>query len=223
MNSRFFLQRHQEMARRLDEWFRALQAKHADRMRCRRGCAQCCYGLFDVSLPDAFRIAQAVSALSQNTRSEVLERARIIQEKILRDEPELCAPFFLHSLSEERIDRLVERIPDTRCPFLDIHDGCLVYDDRPFACRFEGAPMVDSQDGLFGDWCELNFREGLAPDVSADLRLDYYEIHAVEQEAAEHLSCYLLGDRRAETTVFLPSVPATFEDFWKFRIDGCSL
>jgi Fe-S-cluster containining protein len=223
MNSRDFLRKHKGLAWRLDEWFRALQAKHANRMKCRQGCAQCCYGLFDVSLPDAFWVAQAVAALSADIRSEVLERARIIQQKILREEPELRVPFFLHSLSEDKIDRLVERIQDTRCPFLDMHDCCLVYDDRPFACRLEGIPMVDSQDGLFGDWCELNFKEGIPPDVSIDLRLDYYEIRAIEQEAAEHLSCCLLGQQQAEATVFLPSIPATFENFWKSRIDGFNL
>jgi hypothetical protein len=44
--------------------------------------------------------------------------------------------------------------------------------------------MVDIRDGLFGDWCELNFTQGISPEIAADLRLDFGEIQAIEQTAA---------------------------------------
>jgi hypothetical protein len=117
MNCRSFLQKHNNLARQTDEWFHAVRAKHADKVLCGHGCAQCCYG-------------------------------------------------------------------------------------------------------LFGDWCPLNFREGVTPDVSEDLCLDYYEIQAVEQEVTDHLTGCMVGKRQAEVTVFIPSVIAAIDGFWKSRIDG---
>ena len=74
--------------------------------------------------------------------------------------------------------------------------------------------MVDPHDGVFGDWCELNFKEGVSSGMEEHLRLDYYELQEVEQEATAYLSSLLLGSRQEEATVFLPSVIASFDTFW---------
>ncbi len=50
--------------------------------------------------------------------------------------------------------------------------------------------MVDARDGLFGDWCELNFTAGISPQMAEDLRLDYYGIQETEEGP----------------TIFIPSV-----------------
>jgi Fe-S-cluster containining protein len=189
-------------------------------MQCGRGCARCCYGLFDVGLPDAFRVAKAFGALPEEIRFEIGDRASVIQEKIRQEGSELRNPFFLNAISQYRIDQLVERIQEVRCPFLGECHDCLIYEDRPLACRLEGIPMVDSNDGLFGDWCELNFKEGISSELTQDLRLDYYEIEAVEQEVTEYLSEYMLGNRQAQVTVFIPSVIASFDSFWNFHSIG---
>ena len=78
--------------------------------------------------------------------------------------------------------------------------------------------MVDTRDGLFGDWCELNFKEGVFPETARDLSLDYYEIQAIELEATGNLSEVLLASRQEEATVFVPSVIAAFGSFWKSRV-----
>ncbi len=76
-----FLEKHDAMVNHLDEWFRSFQAMHQDQMQCGKGCAHCCCGLFDVSLPDALRIAKGFDMLAGDTRSLVMDRASVIQEK----------------------------------------------------------------------------------------------------------------------------------------------
>lgn len=208
------LQKHNSLVDYLDKWFRLIQGKHADQMKCACGCAQCCHGLFDISLPDALWAARAFGKLPQEIRSGVAKASSEIQEKIAQEGTELQAPFFLNKISQDRIDQLVESVHGVGCPLLDDNDGCLIYEDRPVACRLEGVPMVDFYDGVFGDWCELNFKESIPPDLAEDLRLDYYELQAVEQEVTAHLSHHLLGSRQEEVTVFLPSVIASFDTFW---------
>lgn len=159
-------------------------------MSCRQGCARCCHGLFDISIPDSQRVAEGFRTIPREVREQVAERAAMIQSRIEEEEPDLGYPFYLNSLSQDRVDRLVEAIGDVRCPFLDESDSCLIYEYRPIACILEGVPMVDVHDGLFGDWCELNFRDGFSPEMQPDLRLDYYEVQEAEQE----------------TTILIPSV-----------------
>ena len=208
------LQEHDNLVDRLDNWFQSIQNRYADQMQCARGCAHCCYGLFDVSLLDAFRIAQAFGILPQEIKSAAAAASSAIQKKIIQEGRELREPFFLNKISEERIDQLVEYVQDARCPLLDDNDHCLIYEHRPIVCRLEGIPIVDSQDGLFGDWCELNFKEDISSAMTEDLQLDYYELMATEQQIAENLSHHLLGSRQKEVTVFIPSIIAAFDSFW---------
>jgi len=154
------IQKHEDMMRRLDEWFAHLHTLYPDKIKCERGCALCCHGLFDVSLADAVQIIRGYDLLPEDIRMSVRERASLIQRQIKGASGMAAEPLFLN-LSQGEIDELVERIDGVRCPFLGTDDECLIYDQRPLACRLEGVPMVDRHDGLFGDWCELNFQNGV--------------------------------------------------------------
>ncbi len=203
-----------QLADKLDDWFIKLKARYSSQIQCKLGCARCCYGLFDVSLPDAVRVAQAFGQLPEITRDFVSRRAWAIQEQIEKECCGLTDPYFLF-ISAERVDGIVESIGEVRCPFLGEQNQCLIYDARPIACRLEGIPMVDTCDGLFGDWCDLNFKDGFVGDPPQDLCLDYYEIQAIEQKTTEKLSAVLLSTRLEEVTVFIPSIVAAYEGFWK--------
>jgi len=203
------------MVRRLDAWFRSVQIQNAAQMQCGPGCAQCCHGLFDISLPDAVRIAGAFDMLQGGVQASVKDRSSAIQQRICRDAPELREPFFLNAMSHETIDCIADSLPNVRCPLLDDGNRCLVYEARPVACRLEGIPMVDCRDGLFGDWCELNFLEGVTPEQTKSLKLDYYEIQSVEQEAGKSILECLPENPKMEVTVFIPSIIASFATFWK--------
>lgn len=48
-----WLQRHREFLVGVERWFESIRRKHSGEMQCGRGCAPCCRGLFDISLPDA--------------------------------------------------------------------------------------------------------------------------------------------------------------------------
>jgi len=199
------LRKHEELLKTLTAWFQSIQSAQATQMQCVKGCSRCCHGLFDVSLPDALSILQGFRRLSPDRRLTVVEAASAIQQHIIRECPELEEPCFLCGISEDTIDKIADRVGEVRCPLLDEADRCMIYDYRPLACRLEGVPMVDAQDGLFGDWCALNFRGGTTPELLESLRLDYYQIQAAECAATAHLSQYLFGVRRDEMTIFIPS------------------
>jgi Fe-S-cluster containining protein len=198
----------------LDMWFRSVRVKYGARMRCGEGCTFCCCGLFDIPLPDALRVAKGFYRLSQSFKNDVAHQASTIHAALLREIPELENPYFLDSVSEARIDLLTDIFSTVRCPFLNADDICLIYEYRPSACVLEGIPMMDFHDGLFDDWCEFNFTEGIDPALEEDLRLDYYEIQATIQHIAESLIERIPALSTKEATVFIPSVVASFESFW---------
>jgi len=171
--------------------------------------------LFDVSFPDALMVAEGLSTLPDDTRAALTACAAAIQQTIHREAPELKSPFLLSEISEECIDRIVACMGSQRCPFLDEQNECLIYQYRPLACRLEGAPMVDAQDGLFGDWCELNFTAGVPAEAMKDLERDYYQIQDAEENLTESLTRTLLGRKLSCATVFIPSLIVEFESYWK--------
>jgi hypothetical protein len=153
--------------------------------------------------------------LPAETRTLVAASAAEIQKKIAKQAPELKAPYLLKMGDDSLIDRIVTRASSPRCPLLASDDSCLIYEHRPLACRMEGIPMVDVHDGLFGDWCELNFVAGVPSDAQDDLLRNYYELQEVERSSTARLSESLLGERQEALTVFIPSLIAEYENFWR--------
>jgi Fe-S-cluster containining protein len=206
---------HKKLLRNIDAWFASVRRSQASQMQCGRGCALCCYGLFDISLPDALEVVEGLSALPDETRAQVAARSAEVQGVIAQAAPELERPFLLSGLTEDRIDQIVDQAGGARCPFLGEENECLIYEHRPLACRLEGAPMVDVRDGLFDDWCELNFTKGVPSDAIENLRQDYYEIQEVEERCSESLSQARWGKRQSRVTTFIPSLVVEYEAFWR--------
>ena len=84
---------------------------------------------------------------------------------------------------------------------------------------------VDGQDGLFDNWCERNFQEGITPETESalitDLQLDYYAMQDLEQAAAMRL-LRLFGDSHSTCqeapTVLMPSIIAAYADFRRLEL-----
>ncbi len=134
---------------------------------------------------------------------------------IRNEAPDLSPPFLLDQINEQHIDQIVDRVPNARCPFLGTQNECLIYQDRPLACRREGTPMVDIRDGLFGDWCELNFTGGVPQEALRDLERDYIEVQQCEDDLTESLTQRFLRKKLRRATIFIPSLIVEFENYWR--------
>ena len=222
------VRKYDELLATLDRRFQSVHARYPYDIACGDGCAACCHGLFDVSLPDARRIVRGYAALPPPLQDAVAERALRLQDRILGKLPELSSPYLLDASDQnvqDRIDAMTELMPEARCIFLDDGDRCLIYDDRPMACRLEGLPMIDRHDGLFDDWCEKNFKEGIAPETSselmAELQLDYYAMQELEQMAAMRLVRLFRDSHptgKEAPTVLIPSIIAAYADFQRLAL-----
>jgi len=134
-----------------EEEFRRNRQLHGTRIRCERGCSECCHQLFQITELEAVEISRGVRSLPPE-QAEVL-RARadayLSARKVLTgapDEPEAWG-----SLPP----------PGSRlaCPALD-EGACAIYPHRPLICRKFGIPLwnPDRPGRVYA--CALNFREG---------------------------------------------------------------
>jgi Fe-S-cluster containining protein len=197
----------------VDEWFKVIRQKYAAQMQCGKGCTACCHGLFVISLGDAVEVARGFQELPPDTQRRVHARAAALHDAIRQAAPEAPKPAFFGE-DDPRIDHIIETANNPPCPCLGDAGECLIYDRRPLSCRLEGAPMIDARDGLFGDWCELNFKQGIPDAAIGELTQDYNIIDAADDaRSAEVARRAGLPDPRAVT--FIPSVIAEFESFWK--------
>lgn len=204
-----------ELLQNIDSWFATVLSRCPTEMQCARGCALCCHGLFDISMPDAVLLSQGLGTLPPEVLQEAVARAAPVQAAIVRLAPELKAPFLLDQIPEGRIDEIVDQATSPPCPLLGSQQECLVYEYRPLACRLEGVPMVDTRDGLFGDWCELNFTNGVPSGSLDSLTRDYVAMQEAERRGNEIISETLWGEKRPRATVFIASLLDQYDNLWR--------
>jgi Fe-S-cluster containining protein len=197
----------------IDEWFGNVRRKYSEQMQYGKGCTACCYGLFDITLSDAVNVARGFAGLPEDLKERVYSRAAGLHHKLRETVPDLPEPTILHE-DDPRLDQIIDAVDIAPCPCLGDAGECLIYENRPLACRLEGVPMVDVHEGLFGDWCELNFKEGIPENALSDLEQDYNHIDQLQETRSAGVAQRAgLSDQRAVT--FIPSVIAEYESFWK--------
>ncbi len=114
-----------QLYKQIDQTFKQVANNFPKEFKCKKGCCECCYAAFDISLIEAAAIKKAFSTLGKKTKKYCLNRAkeakRLWQEKII----------------EEKLDISKVKIP---CPLLSRDNECLLYKLRPVNCRTYGIP-----------------------------------------------------------------------------------
>lgn len=188
---------YQQLLGELDEWFaRGVAEAGPGVVLCRRGCAACCHGPFDISPADAQLVAGAVSRLDPVVRAAVQLRAQHQVSEYAEIEPDWSSPWAIDDEGEHRFDRLSERLANAPCPALGDDNTCLIYDDRPANCRMIGLPMVTLDGGILENACPII-------DTSAEyaaLRPIRFDLTAFE-DAAEDRDAIAMTNGWVSTTV----------------------
>jgi Fe-S-cluster containining protein len=197
----------------IDGWFKQIRLKYASQMQCGKGCTACCHGLFDISLADAVEVARGFQKLPPELQQEIYSEAEKLYERIVSGVPGSGDPIVFDE-DDPRIDEIVDSANTPKCPLLGPAGESRIYEHRPLACRLEGVPMVDIHQGLFGDRCELNFKDGIPEGAIADVQQDYDHIDAI-QEARSMDVAARAGLRDPTVITFIPSVIVEYGKFWK--------
>ncbi len=156
---------------------------------CRKGCTQCCVGVFAIGPADALRLKQGLAALKQKHPTQ----AARIQQRATASWARL-APQFPGDVASGLIDTDGQCEPsedfedfanDEPCPALDMVSGsCDLYASRPQTCRLFGPPVATPEG--FGI-CELCFHQATDVEIAkAAITAPSPELStALDQAAAE--------------------------------------
>src|SRR6516162_9059893 len=125
----------------VDAWYRSVQEAHPAEVPCRKGCRDCCIGLFDVSLADRDLLREGLAKADPETRKDIEARAAALVARLREIEPGLGET--LDGISPEEIDDLCDAVGDVECPVLGREGVCRLYGHRPLTCRMSGVPVVD--------------------------------------------------------------------------------
>ncbi|HEV2469132.1 MAG TPA: YkgJ family cysteine cluster protein [Candidatus Sulfotelmatobacter sp.] len=141
--------------------------KSGEWLACRRGCTQCCVGVFAINQLDAVRLQRGLTQLAKHApqrAAKIRKRAREAVAHLSADFPGNPVTGLLHD-TEDACQRFETFANDEPCPVLDPQTGlCELYDSRPMTCRIFGPP-VRSEDGL--GTCELCFQGASDSEIAA--------------------------------------------------------
>ena len=150
----------------VDKAFKTVEEAHSDCVKCKPGCSDCCYALFDLSLVEALYINHYFNQrFDGKEKEQLLQKADRADRKIHMIKKEAYQATKKGRQTDEILSRVAwERV---RCPLLDDDEKCVLYDKRPITCRLYGIPTAI---GGKGHTCgESGFEEGKPyPTVNLD-------------------------------------------------------
>ncbi len=115
----------------IDRTVGEIQRRYRKEVLCRKGCTDCCYAVFDVSLIEALYLRTCFDSLDRRQRRAALIRAK----KAIKSWDQLIAA---------GADLSLARI---RCPLLSDDGECICYAARPINCRTYGIPTMIGNKG----------------------------------------------------------------------------
>ena len=187
------LDRHRRLLAAVDAWFGRVASRFPAKVTCRRGCSECCHGLFDVTPLDAALLAEGLAALPAEAQAGIRLRAADVLAKAVAIEPRLAGRPDLAGLSDGSIDALCDAAGSVPCPGLDPDGACLLYAHRPMVCRMNGIVLMDLKGRVVNpEGCHLNaLRAGDAPP--SVLGLDVKTVRKEEERMLEALGAGWAG------------------------------
>lgn len=136
-----FFEKYQAIIAEADKVFHTVRERHAENVRCEKGCSDCCHALFDLTLVEAMYLNQGFNAnFSGPARDAVLQRAdaadravhKLKKAAVKAVEAGENASMILKEMAKARV----------RCPLLSDDGLCEMYDMRPVTCRIYGVPTA---------------------------------------------------------------------------------
>lgn len=199
------LDRYGALLSEVDGWFQRCLEHHPDLISCRNGCSECCRGLFDITLLDAYYLKRGFDMLPDSDKSELARTATRRLDLLSRVNPAFVEPWLLNGIPEDDWEALMPEDDETPCLLLSKRGGCLLYEYRPMTCRLNGIPLIDvCGEELFDEWCTLNFTD-MDPRTLTDLRFGFTELFSQELLLFQELIRLMTGTPRNEVDLFIPA------------------
>ncbi len=167
MNLEPFFKKYEALLKTADDIFSKVAAEYPEEVKCKRGCADCCYALFDLTLIEALYIKHHFDASYEGQEKERrIEIANKIDRELYKLKRKAYKDLEAGKEEAEILRELAEK--KIRCPLLNDENACDLYKHRPITCRLYGIPTSIAGKG---HTCGLSgFLEGTTyPTVKLDI------------------------------------------------------
>ena len=167
MNLEPFFKKYEALLKTADDIFRKVAAEYPEKVKCRQGCSDCCYALFDLTLIEALYIKHHFDACYEGLERESrIEIANKIDRELYRLKRKAYKDLEAGKTEEQIFEELAAK--KVRCPLLNDKNACDLYEQRPITCRIYGIPTSIAGKG---HTCGLSgFLKGTAyPTVKLDI------------------------------------------------------
>lgn len=165
-----YFQKYEAIVAEVDAVFKKFETEMPDLVKCGKGCSDCCYALFDVTLVEGMYInARFNEKFSGMERSAILDRA----DKADRQIHKLKRKVYKASQEGRPVNDILMEVAKARvrCPMLGDDDLCAIYENRPITCRLYGVPTAIG--GEAHTCNKAGFKGGEKyPTVNMDIILD---------------------------------------------------
>ena len=136
-----FFREYERLSMAAEETFKRIEREHSDSVKCKIGCTDCCYALFDLSLIEAIYINHRFNELlDEKQRSDILERANKSDRKVYKIKKKAYKDYEAGKSEEDILGQLATE--KVQCPLLTENGHCELYQFRPITCKLYGVPTA---------------------------------------------------------------------------------
>jgi Fe-S-cluster containining protein len=141
-----YFEKYEALVSNADAAFERVKQAHAECVKCKEKCTDCCYALFDLTLIEALYINHKFNQkITGSEKAKLLEKANAADRRVHKLKRQAYKDLQAGKSEKEILADLArERI---RCPLLNETDLCDLYENRPLTCRFYGIPTAIGGEG----------------------------------------------------------------------------
>lgn len=123
----------------VDGIFDRVKTEYPACVKCRQGCSECCFALFDLTLIEALYVNHKFNQ-SFGRDPQLLEKANRADRQVYKLKKKA---YLDHEKGKNEVAILAEMgMERVRCPLLNKQETCDLYDYRPITCRIYGIPTA---------------------------------------------------------------------------------
>jgi Fe-S-cluster containining protein len=152
-----FKQKFFDITELIQQEFDRNSEKYGDKLKCRKGCSQCCSQIFRITLLDAHMIKEHIKSLPLESQTVLKSKAEEYLKHKNKPLPLNKGEYPKEVNSQINAEGVTNHLP---CPALGGEGECTIYEARPVICRRFGIPIYDYKNPGKIHACELNFKQG---------------------------------------------------------------
>jgi Fe-S-cluster containining protein len=159
--------KYEAMVAEVEKGIHRIKEANPGEILCQKGCCDCCYAVFDLSLIEAVYLNyRFFKDREKNDQEEILERADTADRQAYRIKRNLNKLLTQGKQTEDEILTMLSR-ERIQCPLLNKNDLCDLYENRPITCRVYGVPTAIH--GAGHSCGKSGFKEGISyPTINLD-------------------------------------------------------